>query len=370
MNGFRRLLEAGAHFLHRHFLWLLIGAYLLAGLVPWPGLWVCGLSLGNITLGPESAALSLPGAMLAWLLLNAGLGVEVGRLREMLHKPQLLAAGLAANLVLPLVFILGLSQTLRLWHNVDEVQNILVGLALVASMPVAGSSAAWSQHADGDLALSLGLVVFSTCLSPLTTPAVLNAIGWVAHGIHADALHQLAGGGTGLFLTLFVLLPTLAGMGVSAVVGAARVARVRSVLKLFTSVILMVLCYANACVALPRVLADPDWDFLGVMLAIVLALCVLGFVTGRMVGWCFQANEPRRTALMFGLGMNNNGTGLVLAGTALVHLPAVMLPVLFYNLAQHVVAGMANYLGSRPSEALVDPSKLAQPASPAKVRCP
>ncbi len=52
------------------------------------------------------------------------------------------------------------------WHNPDEVQNILVGLALVASMPIAGSSTAWSQNADGDMALSLGLVLGSTLLSP------------------------------------------------------------------------------------------------------------------------------------------------------------------------------------------------------------
>jgi predicted Na+-dependent transporter len=57
------------------------------------------------------------------------------------------------------------------------VQNILVGLALVASMPVAGSSTAWSQNTDGDMALSLGLVLLTTLLSPLTTPAALHAVG-------------------------------------------------------------------------------------------------------------------------------------------------------------------------------------------------
>ena len=65
------------------------------------------------------------------------------------------------------------------WHNPDEVQNILVGLALVASMPIAGSSTAWSQNANGDMALSLGLVLGSTLLSPLTTPMALHAVGFM-----------------------------------------------------------------------------------------------------------------------------------------------------------------------------------------------
>jgi BASS family bile acid:Na+ symporter len=38
--------------------------------------------------------------------------------------------------------------------------------------------------------------------------------------------------------------------------------------------------------------------------------------------------------------MNNNGTGLVLASTALSAYPRVMLPLIVYNLAQHVVAGV------------------------------
>jgi hypothetical protein len=50
---------------------------------------------------------------------------------------------------------------------------------------------------------------------------------------------------------------------------------------------------------------------------------------------------------MFGLGMNNNGMGLVLASVALAHLPGVMLPALLYTLVQHVVAGVVTVLNRR-----------------------
>jgi hypothetical protein len=95
------------------------------------------------------------------------------------------------------IFILVVSQTMRFWHNPDEVQNILVGLALVASMPIAGSSTAWSQNASGDLALSLGLVVLSTLLSPLTTPVALHSVGPLTSGDYSEDLHELASSGTG-----------------------------------------------------------------------------------------------------------------------------------------------------------------------------
>jgi BASS family bile acid:Na+ symporter len=52
---------------------------------------------------------------------------------------------------------------------------------------------------------------------------------------------------------------------------------------------------------------------------------------------------------MYGLGMNNNGTGLVLAGAALAAHPQVLLPIIVYNLVQHLVAGAVGaILGDTP----------------------
>jgi BASS family bile acid:Na+ symporter len=62
---------------------------------------------------------------------------------------------------------------------------------------------------------------------------------------------------------------------------------------------------------------------------------------------------------MFGLGMNNNGTGLVLAATALSAYPRVLQPVILYNLVQHLVAaGVAARLGVPPPR---QPSVAALP---------
>ena len=50
---------------------------------------------------------------------------------------------------------------------------------------------------------------------------------------------------------------------------------------------------------------------------------------------------------MFGLGMNNNGTGLILASLALSSYPNIMVPIIFYNLVQHIVAGTVQEIMSR-----------------------
>jgi bile acid:Na+ symporter, BASS family len=127
---------------HGHLVWLLLGSYAVGATWPGPGLKARGVSVGEVNLFHEQVNLSLPVLTLASLLLNAGLGVQVSQLRGLARRPAALLAGLAANLLVPITYILGVTLVMNLWHNPDEVQSILVGLALVASMPIAGSSTA------------------------------------------------------------------------------------------------------------------------------------------------------------------------------------------------------------------------------------
>ena len=348
------LMEKASHFLHDNLLWVLLSSYAVAAVWSGPGLAMRRVSFGDAAVAGEHVRLTLPLLMLSLLLFNAGLGVPLNRLRELARRPAILFAGLAANLLVPIAVILGVSLIMHAWHNNDEVQNILLGLALVAAMPIAGSSTAWSQNADGDLALSLGLVLGSTLLSPLTTPLALRAVGWMAQGDYAEALFGLASGGAGAFLFLGVIVPTLAGIGVRIFMGAQLLASLKPALKLGNMAVLVLLNYANASASLPQAIAHPDADFLVVTLVIVVALCATTFSAGWGIARIAGVPGDQRTALMFGLGMNNNGTGLVMASLALANYPRVMLPIIFYNLTQHLVAGAADRLICRRPSARGD----------------
>jgi BASS family bile acid:Na+ symporter len=110
---------------------------------------------------------------------------------------------------------------------------------------------------------------------------------------------------------------------------------------------LLLLNYANASVSLPQTVADPDWDFLAITLVLVVGLCVFAFGSGWFLARLLRADAAQRTSLMFGLGMNNNGTGLVLASLSLADHPRALLPIIFYNLVQHLVAGVVDLLVTR-----------------------
>jgi bile acid:Na+ symporter, BASS family len=327
-----------SHFVHHHFIWFVVGSYAVAAFWPAPGLWIRGVSFAEITPLRETACITLPVLMLAFLLWNAGLGVQADQLRNLARRPRALLAGLIANLLIPIAFIFGVTHGMRFWHNPEELQTIVTGLALVAAMPIAGSAAAWSQNANGDLALSLGLVLSSTFLSPVTTPIALHAVGLMASGDYAQALHALASSGTGAFVAVSVVLPSFAGIAVRRAVGEARLASAGPLLKLVNSVNLLLLNYANGSVSLPQTVADPDWDFLAAVLGVVFSQCLIAFASGWLIARLVKADGAQRTSLMFGLGMANNGTGLVLASLALADHPRVLLPIIFYNLLQHLVA--------------------------------
>src|SRR5215472_13111431 len=99
MNSIKRLTASCSHWVHQYFIWYLIGSYAFASVWPSFGRWMREVSFGEITLFREKTTITLPMLMLALLLLNAGLWVQISRLKHLLHFSLLLFVGLGANLV-------------------------------------------------------------------------------------------------------------------------------------------------------------------------------------------------------------------------------------------------------------------------------
>ena len=347
MNSRKFTFLAASQFIHHHLLWFLISAYAIAAVFPTAGLWIRNITLGDISLFGTQLHVSLLLLLLATLMFNAGLGVKTSHLQSLVHKGRMLFAGLTANLVIPMTYIFLVTLVMRLWYEPDEAQHILVGLALVAAMPIAGASTAWAQNSNGNLALSLGLVLSSTVLSPVITPMALQVFGEMASEEYEVVLQDLAAYGSAGFLGLWIVLPSVLGLCVRFAVPEARLSAIMPFIKLINAIVLLLLNYSNASVSLPQAVADRDFDFLAVTLAITTGLCFTAFASGYGLSRLFKVDESDRVSLMYGLGMNNNGTGLVLASLALASYPRVMVPIIFYNLVQHLVAGSVHEVTGR-----------------------
>jgi BASS family bile acid:Na+ symporter len=298
--------------------------------------------VGRIGLFGDAGVVTLPMLMLGGLLVVAGLGARFDALMRVVRRPVLVIAGIAANTVYPILFTALAAALLLVWPEWDEAQSILVGLAMIGAMPIAGASTAWSQNAEGNVALSLGLVWLSTLVSPLLTPLGLHAIGLVTGGDYSEDLHELASGGSGAFIVIAVLAPSLIGLALRLVLPRDALTRAMPVLKLLNLMNLLVLNYSNASAALPQLVRNPDWDFLVLVVVIAGSMCAGAFALGWLLPRWLRASRSDQLAMTFGIGMNNNGTGLVLAAAALADHPLVLVPIIIYNLAQQIVAGIVD----------------------------
>jgi BASS family bile acid:Na+ symporter len=174
-----------------------------------------------------------------------------------------------------------------------------------------------------------------------------QVFGEMATDEYEIVLQGLATYGSGTFLGLWVVLPSLLGIGVRLTVREAWLTAVMPHIKFINAIDLLLLNYSNASVSLPQVMTDYDLDFLAVTLGITAGLCLTAFASGYRLSRVFKVDHAERISLMYGLGMNNNGTGLILASLALASYPRVMVPIIFYNLAQHLVAGTVHEITGR-----------------------
>ena len=310
--------------------------------MPVPGVTISKIHFGIIGQGEDALKISIPFVMLSLLLFNSGLGFKQSELKHLRHQPRPLFWGFFLNFCLPLTVIFVISKSMQWWHNPDELQNVLAGLALVGAMPIAASSTAWTQKGNGNLALSLGLILISTLFSPLTTPVALHFSGNLTTGDYSEDLHLLADGNANLFLIISVVIPSFMGIALHFIMKEKKANKLRNGLKEANLLILLLLNYFNACNVLPGIIKNPDWDFLLMILIVTLLLCIAAFGVGALIGRVLKTNKADSTSLMFGLGMNNNGTGLVLASMTLSDHPLVLLPIIVYNLLQHIIAGFVD----------------------------
>jgi bile acid:Na+ symporter, BASS family len=325
-------------FLHHNLIWFILFSYALAMTSPGMGLWIRTASLGSINLSVAHLDLSLPSIMLAILLFNAGLGVSIGELKYLKYQIKILLIGVISNIVGPLIFIILVSRLVNIWHNLEETQQILTGLAIVASMPIAGASTAWAQNSKGNLSLSLGLILLTTLFSPFVTPVVLHAVGYATIGDYSEDLHELAQGAAISFLGVWVIFPSLLGILTNLALSDESSTKILPYAKILNLFVLLLLNYSNASISLPEIIINPDWDFLFLSMVIVSILCGLMFALGFYISKIYSLARAEKISMMFALGMNNNGSGLVLASMALSDHPRVMLPLIIYTLIQHLFA--------------------------------
>ena len=330
-------------FLHTHFLWWLVGAYILGGVFPQAGLWMRNFNPADFgTAGSSGIVLKL---LLAVLLFGAGFGIRIGRLRDHLRLIPVLSGGVVCAVAVPIAFLALLSCIPVADESRGLFDSVLIGLGVVAAMPVAGSSVGWALKSGGHLLLSVAFTLFSTLLSPLLVAFVLNGLASFL-GNETLALEGSLAQGAIRFLMLWVTVPVLAGVSLRAVLRNPASERMLCLIRGINPVLLLLLNYSNASLSLPTMFHRAEQDVLLLVLLLSTALCFVNFGSAALLSRIGRLDRPTHISLLLGIGMRNNGAGLVLVATAIPHPEIIMLPIIVYNLLQHVAAGLIDRIYS------------------------
>ena len=337
-NGFS--LAGAIAWIHKYFLWLLVSCYVLAVIFPEPAGAIRALSFGK-SAGSDVTA---PMLLLAILLFCAASVVQWSQVRNLLQKPTILLLSAVVVWAVPAMFVILLGGLLPNLVGPSLSGGLLVGLVLVAAMPVANSSVAWTQDARGNVALGLGLIILTILLSPVATPRMLQLMGLMLSAEEAQHCEAMVAQFTGTFFIIWVILPSAAGLLFNRIVGSERIEQNRGIIRLVSAGALLLLNYANA-----SLLVSHELDFFSsesaqaIALAVVLAISIsaLGLASAAVARRWFSLERASGISLAFAFCMKHNGLALTLAGKVLHTQPRAILMIICGILMQHVVAGMA-----------------------------
>jgi BASS family bile acid:Na+ symporter len=287
--------------------------------------------------------LLFPLLLLALLLFCAALSTELAQIRSLTQRPGVLLAGLATVWLGPALLVVVAGVVVPWAVDGQATAGLLVGLVLVAAMPVANSSVGWTQNAGGNLALSLGLVVVSISLSPWATPRLLGLLGLSLSAEERALCEALVSQFSGLFFIVWVILPTAAGFACRYLVGPARIGSARGWITIASATALLLLNYVNAALALPTVFDQSRLALVLTTAILATALSVVGLAAGWLLSRLFRLSADTKSALLFGLSMKHTGLALILAGAVLADQPLAILLVVLATLMQHLLAGVVQW---------------------------
>ncbi|MEN1680568.1 MAG: bile acid:sodium symporter [Planctomycetota bacterium] len=331
-----------AAFVRRHFLWVLLSVYGVAAVVPGPGAAAARFDLG--AWAGLNARITAPLILVAALLYLAAMAVDASQLRVLLQKPLLWLTGLACVWLGPAA-VVAVGAWLLPSLASEAAAGLLLGMTLVAAMPVANSSVAWTQQAGGSLPWSLGLVVLSISLTPWVTPTLLKFSGGALAGADPVLIEQATRSFSGAPFIVWVILPTIAGLATRRAMGPEAADEMAPARKLLSTAILLVLNYGAGSLALGD---RPSMVALAAAAIAATALALIGVLLANVLTWALRLDRPTRDALRFSLGMKHTGLAFAVAATAgLTGQRAAMLLIVVATPIQHAVAAAMDWAGQK-----------------------
>ncbi len=354
MNRWSNSSVALAKLFRRSLFFFILSTYLLGAFLPGPGEALRNFDLSTDwdfwgwARGGVPARFSL--WMVAILLTCGAASTDLSKLMEIVRRPIEMLIALSCVWLPPMLLVIFWSVLFRSLFPGElssSATSLLLGMALIAAMPVANSAVGWTHQSNGSMVWAIGLVILSIAVCPWLAPQLLWLMGLSLSASDAVEAETLVAKFSGAIFVVWVILPTIIGFSIRKFFGAERIDRSSHWLTIITAMAILLLNYANASMALPLLTKGLAGRLLIATLVTAFSLPLAGILVGWFVARAVKLPSAARTSWGYALGMKNTGLALSLADTALGNQPIAVLFILTITLTQHAVISLAHYLQRR-----------------------
>lgn len=264
------------------------------------------------------------------IMLGMGLSLTVADFKRIFIYPKAVAIGLFNQIILLPIIAFGLIKVFGLQTE------LAVGIMILAACPGGATSNLISHLAKGDTALSITLTAFSSLITVVSIPFIVNfAIVQFMPDGEAQQLDVLK---TVISVVVITIIPVLIGMFIhSKAPGFSQ--KMEKPVKIMSAIFLVLIILA-AILKEKDNLADFFRQAGPVALALNVATLAIGFFGARMLGL-----SPRQsTTVSIESGIQNGTLGIAIAATILQN-PTMTIPSAIYSLVMFMTAGVVIYMG-------------------------
>jgi len=296
--------------------------------------------MDSVKLALDPIAQHVLTGLLALIMFSVALGLKVDHFREVARRPLIVLGGFATQVIgLPLM-------TLVLVTVLEPKASLALGMFVVAACPGGNVSNFLTYLSRGDTALSVTLTAFSSAGAFLITP--FSIVFWTSLYGPTDVLMNQIGLDAATFfiqITLMLAVPLALGM-IVAQRYPGFAARLMPPLRWVSFIILIFFIVAATANNWSHLI---NWGGIIVPLVIFHNSCAL--LLGFAAGLILQARVASRKALLFEIGIQNSGLGLVIVLGHFTGLGGAILVTAMWGI-WHIVSGLilATLLGRYAKE--------------------
>ncbi len=269
---------------------------------------------------------------LAFIMFGMGLSLTFGDFKRILLYPKAVTIGLINQLVFIPIVAFGLIMVFGLRAE------LAVGLMILAVCPGGATSNLITHLAKGDSALSITLTAFSSLITVLTIPFLVNfSIQYFMPGGGKE--FQLNVFGTVISVILITAIPVLIGMIILSRTPNLAF-RIEPIFRKLSAVFFVIILIA-AILKERENLLTYIVQVGPVALALNIATLVIGFFSSRLLG----LSKKQSRTVSIEAGIQNGTLGITIAAT-LIGNSQMTIPSAIYGILMFGTAGIMIFLGN------------------------